>query len=192
MMAQSSSTQVLRGLNDLLPDFGSILMNAFTPILEAISPIVPGEIFPFFFTMEMFQRALISAIIVTVVAGLLGTFLLIRNLALIGDGLAHVSFGGVAVGVVLGASSPLWYALVFSIAASIIIYELQSREILTGDASIAIFLTGMLALGLVALRMGGGGITTEIHSYLFGNLFSSSSRPLSIPKQVRAPTHNSR
>ena len=104
-MAQSTFTQVLRGLNDLLPDIGSILMNLFTPILEAkISPIVPGENISFFFTMEMFQRALISAIIVTVVAGLLGTFLLIRNLALIGDGLSHVSFGGVAVGVVLGAS----------------------------------------------------------------------------------------
>jgi zinc transport system permease protein len=76
----------------------------------------------------------------------------------------------VAVGVVLGATSPLWYALVFSITASILIHELQSREILTGDASIAIFLTGMLALGLVILRVSGGGITTEIHSYLFGNL----------------------
>ena len=142
----------------------------FTPLLEFVEPVVPGEIFPYFFTMEMFQRAMISAIIVTIVAGLLGTFLLIRNLALIGDGLAHVSFGGVAIGVVLGATSPLWYALVFSIIASIIIYELQSREILTGDASIAIFLTGMLALGLVALRMNGGGITTDIEGYLFGNL----------------------
>ena len=142
----------------------------FTPLLEFVEPVVPGEIFPYFFTMEMFQRAMISAIIVTIVAGLLGTFLLIRNLALIGDGLAHVSFGGVAIGVVLGATSPLWYALFFSIFASIIIYELQSREILTGDASIAIFLTGMLALGLVALRMNGGGITTDIEGYLFGNL----------------------
>ena len=149
---------------------GESLMKIFTPLLESVEPVVPGEIFPYFFTMEMFQRAMISAIIVTIVAGLLGTFLLIRNLALIGDGLAHVSFGGVAIGVVLGATSPLWYALVFSIIASIIIYELQSREILTGDASIAIFLTGMLALGLVALRMNGGGITTDIEGYLFGNL----------------------
>ena len=149
---------------------GEFLMRIFTPLLEFVAPVVPGEIFPYFFTMEMFQRATISAIIVTIVAGLLGTFLLIRNLALIGDGLAHVSFGGVAIGVVLGATSPLWYALFFSIIASIIIYELQSREILTGDASIAIFLTGMLALGLVALRMNGGGITTDIEGYLFGNL----------------------
>jgi zinc transport system permease protein len=138
--------------------------------LEFIAPIVPGETFPSIFKLEMFQRALLAAIMVTIVAGLLGIFLLIQNLALIGDGLAHVSFGGVAVGVVLGATSPLWYALVFSITASILIHELQSREILTGDASIAIFLTGMLALGLVILRVSGGGITTEIHSYLFGNL----------------------
>ncbi len=149
---------------------GKELMNIITPLLEGIAPFIPGEVFPYFFTMEMFQRALISAVIVTIVAGLLGTFLLIRNLALIGDGLAHVSFGGVAIGVVLGATSPLYYALVFSIFASIVIYELQSREILTGDASIAIFLTGMLAFGLVALRIGGGGITTDIEGYLFGNL----------------------
>ena len=145
-------------------------MSIFTPLLEFVAPVVPGDIFPYFFTMEMFQRAMISAIIVTIVAGLLGSFLLVRNLALIGDGLAHVSFGGVAIGIVLGATHPLYYALTFSIIASIIIYELQSRGILTGDASIAIFLTGMLALGLVALRTNGGGITTDIEGYLFGNL----------------------
>ena len=149
---------------------GVFILEIVAPLLEFIAPIVPGETFPSIFKLEMFQRALLAAIMVTIVAGLLGIFLLIQNLALIGDGLAHVSFGGVAVGVVLGATSPLWYALVFSITASILIHELQSREILTGDASIAIFLTGMLALGLVILRVSGGGITTEIHSYLFGNL----------------------
>lgn len=149
---------------------GVFILEFVAPFLEFIAPIIPGKTFPYMFKMEMFQRALVAAIMVTIVAGLLGVFLLIQNLALIGDGLAHVSFGGVAVGVVLGAASPLWYALVFSITASILIHELQSREILTGDASIAIFLTGMLALGLVILRVSGGGITTEIHSYLFGNL----------------------
>ncbi len=149
---------------------GTTILEITAPLLEIISPLIPGEIFPYFFTMEMFQRALLAAILVTIVAGFLGSFLLIRNLALIGDGLAHVSFGGVAVGIVLGSTSPLWYALVFSVTASIMIHELQSREILTGDASIAIFLTGMLALGLVILRIQGGGITTDIEGYLFGNL----------------------
>ena len=149
---------------------GVILLDLAAPFMETIGPLVPGDVFPYFFKMELFQRALLAAVLVTVVAGILGTYLLIQHLALIGDGLAHVSFGGVAVGIVLGATSPLWYALVFSITAAILIHEMQSREMLTGDASIAIFLTGMLALGLVILRLSGGGITTDIEGYLFGNL----------------------
>ena len=149
---------------------GTIIVEITAPVLESIAPLIPGEVFPYFFTMELFQRALIAAIIVTVVASVLGSFLLIRNLALIGDGLAHVSFGGVAIGIVLGAASPLWYALLFSVISAILIHEMQTRELLTGDASIAIFLTGMLGLGLVVLRISGGGITTDIEGYLFGNL----------------------
>ena len=151
---------------------GMIIFDIVAPMLEFISPLLPGEFFPYYFNgkIEMLQRSLVALIMVTIVAGFLGVFLLIQNLALIGDGLAHVSFGGVAVGIVLGATSPLDYALLFSVTAAIIIHELQSREILTGDASIAIFLTGMLALGLVILRVSGTGITSDIHSYLFGNL----------------------
>ena len=146
------------------------LIEILAPSLESIAPFIPGETFPAFFEIEMFQRALVAAILTTIVAGFYGAFLLMKNLALMGDGLAHVSFGGVAVGIVLGATAPLWYALVFSLTAAIIIHELQERDLLTGDASIAIFLTGMLALGLVVLRIWGGGITSDIEGYLFGNL----------------------
>jgi zinc transport system permease protein len=138
--------------------------------LEPLAPFMPGHTFPAFFELQMFHRALIAAFLVTIVAGFYGSFLLMRNLALMGDGLAHVSFGGVAIGIVLGAAAPLWYALVFSIIAAIMIHELQERDLLTGDASIAIFLTGMLALGLVVLRIWGGGVTSDIEGYLFGNL----------------------
>lgn len=146
------------------------LVEILSNVLEPMAQFMPGETFPAFFELEMFQRALIAAILTTVVAGFYGSFLLMKNLALMGDGLAHVSFGGVAVGIVLGATAPLWYALVFSLTAALIIHELQERELLTGDASIAIFLTGMLTLGLVVLRIWGGGITSDIEGYLFGNL----------------------
>lgn len=149
---------------------GEIILYLVAPIMESLAPIVPGEIFPYFFEWEIFQRALISVILVTVVAGMLGVFLIVQNLSLIGDGLAHVSFGGIAIALVLGATSPMWWALLFSIIASMIIYEFQTREILTGDASIAIFLTGMLALGLVTLRLGGGAVTADIEGYLFGSV----------------------
>ncbi len=149
---------------------GTIILDLIAPFLEFIAPHMPGDIFPYFFTMQMLQRSLIAALMVTVVSGFLGLFLLMRNLALIGDGLAHVSFGGVAVAIVFGATTPLWYALAFSIISAILIYELQAREILSGDASIGIFLTGMLAFGLVSLRIWGGGIQNDIEGYLFGNL----------------------
>ena len=149
---------------------GTIILDLIAPFLEFLAPHMPGDIFPYFFTMQMLQRSLIAALMVTVVSGFLGLFLLMRNLALIGDGLAHVSFGGVAVAIVFGATTPLWYALAFSIISAILIYELQAREILSGDASIGIFLTGMLAFGLVSLRIWGGGIQNDIEGYLFGNL----------------------
>jgi len=149
-------------------------------ILPLLEPIVPGDVFPYFFTMAMFQRALVASLIVSIVAGFLGSFLLIRNLSLIGDGLAHVSFGGVAVGIVLGGFAPLWYALIFSILAAIIIDQMQTRNLLTGDASIAIFLTGTLGLGLVTLRIWGGGITTDVEGYLFGSLLLIDEQSLDL------------
>ena len=157
---------------------GVILLELLSPIMQEISYFMPGEVFPMFFTLEMFQRSVLAAIIVSIVAGYLGSFLLARNLALIGEGLAHVSFGGVAVGIVVGATSPLEYALVASVTSAILIYELQSRDILAGDASIAIFLTGMLASGLVLLRYYGVGITIEVESYLWGDLLLTSSSDL--------------
>ena len=146
---------------------GLEILKLVAPVLEDLAPIMPGTTFPRFFDMEMMQRSLIASLMVTIVAGILGVFLIIQNLSLIGDGLAHVSFGGVAVAIVLGATNPLWYALLFSVIAAILIHELQARDILTGDASIAIFLTGVLALGLISLTVWGGGVTADIHSYLF-------------------------
>lgn len=158
---------------------GSALMELISPVLERIAPYVPGEIFPHFFS-GLFQNALVASVMVTVVAGFLGSFLLVRNLSLIGDGLAHVSFGGICVGLVLGSSSPLWFALLFSTIAAILIFEMQRAEIVTGDASIAIFLTGMLAFGLVILRLYGGGVTIDVEGYLFGSVLLIDEKDLDL------------
>ncbi len=149
---------------------GTILIDLLSPYLIDLAPYMPGEWFPYYFSYEIFHRPLIASLIVAIVSGFLGMFLLIRNLALIGDGLAHVSFGGVAVGLILGSVAPLWYALAFGIVAAVIIDVLQTKNILTGDASIAIFLTGTLGLGLVVLRIYGGGTYTDIEKYLFGDI----------------------
>ena len=140
------------------------------PFMENIAPYLPGETFPFFFTVAMFQRALLAALIITIVSGVLGSFLLIRNMALIGDGIAHVSFGGVAVALVIGTAFTLEVAAIFAVVAAVLIFELQDRGILNGDTAIAIIMTGTLALGLVLLRLYGGGITPVVEGFLYGNL----------------------
>jgi zinc transport system permease protein len=114
-------------------EISEFLLDIVGPTLETIAPYMPGEITPVVLGMEFFQRALIAAILATIVGGFFGSFLIMRNLALMGDGLAHVSFGGIAVGMVLGGVAPLWYALMFSTLAAVLIHEMQTRELLTGD-----------------------------------------------------------
>ena len=149
---------------------GSLVIDLLGPILEFIAPFIPGEVFPLYFTKVYYQRPLIAAIVVSIVAGFLGTFLLIRNLALIGDGLAHVTFGAIAIGLVVGWVDPLWWALGLSIVAAISIDFLSHRKWLTGDTAIAIFLTGMLGLGIVVTRIWGGGSLASVEGYLWGSL----------------------
>ena len=151
---------------------GVFLHETVAPLMESLARYMPGEVFPYFFTMEMFQRALLAAFVITIVAGVLGSFLLIRNMALIGDGISHVTFGGVAVALVSGAAFPLINAAIFAVIASIIIFELQDRGILNGDTAIAIIMTGTLAFGLVLLRLDDniGGVTPVVEGFLYGNL----------------------
>ena len=58
-----------------LPPIGEKLLEFFAPFLESIAPYMPGEIFPYFFSLTLLQRALIAAILVTMVSGFLGCFL---------------------------------------------------------------------------------------------------------------------
>ena len=149
---------------------GVWLHDLVSPIMEAIAPYLPGDVFPYFFTLDMFQRVLLASFVITVVAGVLGSFLLIRNMALIGDGIAHVTFGGVAVSMVIAGVPTLPMATFFAVVAAILIFELQDRGILEGDTAIAIMMTGALAFGLVALRIWGEGITANVERFLYGNV----------------------
>ena len=141
-----------------------------SPAMEAIAPYLPGDVFPFFFTLDMFQRVLVASFVITVIAGVLGSFLLIRNMALIGDGIAHVTFGGVAVSMVFAGVPTLPMATFFAVVAAVLIFELQDRGLLEGDTAIAIMMTGALAFGLVALRIWGEGITANVERFLYGNV----------------------
>ena len=162
---------------------GDFIIHQLGPILKELGDYMPGEIFPSYFLLEYFHRPLLASFIVAIVAGFLGTFLLIRNLALIGDGLGHVSFGAIAIGLVFGGIGPLWYALIISIIAAIAIDLLQTYGIITGDTAIAIFLTGMLGLGLV-MRIWGGAANSTVDGYLYGDMLMVDAQSFNIISTV--------
>ena len=149
-------------------DLGGFFIDGLGPILESLEPLIPGEWFPLYFTRVYLQRPLIASLVVSMVAGFMGTFLLMRNLALIGDGLAHVSFGAIAVALAVGGHRWNFFdnLCYFGINYRIFI----GKGYLTGDSAIAIFLTGMLGLGLVVSYVSGDSAIRQIDGYLWGNL----------------------
>jgi zinc transport system permease protein len=121
-----------------------------------------------FLTEPYFQRVLLTALLVAVVAAVLGVYLVLRGMSLFGDGIAHISFAGVALGFLVGVL-PLALALAFSVLGALAIQELRRRNITKGDTAIGIIFTGSLAFGIVLLSVGtGSGVNLE--SYLFGNI----------------------
>ena len=121
------------------------------------------------------QRAFVAGLCIAVVAPLVGSFLVPRQLAMIGDTLAHTAFAGVAVGIFLStllgtAVSPYLAALVVAVVAALLIQVLSERTDIYNDVSMAIVLAGGFALGTVLISLTSGGIAVGINQYLFGSL----------------------
>ncbi|HEX2022185.1 MAG TPA: metal ABC transporter permease, partial [Candidatus Thermoplasmatota archaeon] len=137
-----------------------------------------------FLEYEFLQRALLAGVVVAALAGLLGVFLVLRQWSLLGDGLAHVSFGGVAIALAAGVY-PLGFAILFAVAGGIAIHVLRERRIVHGDTAIGILFTAGLATGiLVASATRGFGV--DVDAYLFGNILAIEDQDLYVVLGVGA------
>lgn len=122
------------------------------------------------FTQYAFLReALIAGLVVALVCGILGVFLVLRGMSLLGDGLAHLSFAGIALGIVAGVL-PLATAFVVSILGAVLIHVMRERGLVKGDTAIGIIFTGGLAVGVLVISLGHGYASVE--SYLFGSIIA--------------------
>ncbi|WP_336023735.1 metal ABC transporter permease [Halobellus salinisoli] len=124
-------------------------------------------------------RALLVGLCIGVVAPLIGTFLVHRQLALIGDALAHTAFAGVAVGLFLNAVldlgiSPYLTAVVVAVIAALAIELISEVTDAYNDVSMAIVLSTGFALGSTLISINAGGLSVGIDQYLFGNLSTVS------------------
>ncbi len=122
------------------------------------------------------QRALAAAVLVGVLLGCLGFFVILRRLAFVGVGVSHAALGGVALGVVLGVH-PLAAAAAFSSAMALLLAWLRRRSALEEDALIGVLLSGSMAFGVVLLSLEEG-YRADLFSYLFGNVLAVSPEEL--------------
>lgn len=119
------------------------------------------------------QKAFIAGSFVALLCSVLGLFLVLQKLSLIGDGLAHVSFGAIALGLFFGFY-PVYFAIPIVILASVFVLKLVKKGRFSGDAAIGIVSSVGIAGGVILASLGRG-FNIDLFSYLFGNILAISS-----------------
>jgi zinc transport system permease protein len=123
-----------------------------------------------FFHYGFLQRALLAGVFIAVACAVLGVFLILRKDAMIGHGLSHLAFAGVALGLFLNVL-PLAAALAVALAAALGIMRLKERAGLYGDTAVGIFSSLGLALGVLLATMAGS-FNVDLMGYLFGDVLA--------------------
>jgi len=128
---------------------------------------------PEFLQYPFMIRALVAGGFISILLGWLGTFIIIRKMSFIGDGIAHASLAGIAIALLLGwATIPT--AILWSILIASFIYFLEKKTKISGDMAIAIMFTTGMAIGVILLHFYQG-YQPELISYLFGNILTINS-----------------
>lgn len=122
------------------------------------------------------QRGLLASVLVAIICGVLGSFVVLKGLAFIGDALAHASFGGVALAFVLGANIYLG-AFVFALATALGIGAISQRGRVSADTAIGVLFSGTFALGILIISRVES-YTTDLFGYLFGDVLSITGTDL--------------
>ncbi len=123
-------------------------------------------------SLDFMQRALMAAVFTGLAAPVVGTYLVQRRLALLGDGIGHVAVTGVAIGLWTGAS-PTWTAVALATVGAIVIEMIRQRGQTGGDVLLAIMLYGGLAGGVLISGLAGQS-TAVLGRYLFGSITTIS------------------
>lgn len=133
----------------------------------------------------LMQRALLAALLVGAAAPVIGTFLVQRRLALLGDGIGHIALTGVAagwlVGVLVGVtpaeSLALPGAMVIAVLGAVGIEWVRAKGRITGDVAMAILFYGGIAGGVLLIKLAGG-TSANLMTYLFGSIATVSTTDL--------------
>jgi manganese/iron transport system permease protein len=127
---------------------------------------------------EFFQRALLELILVGILCGVVGSFVVLRGLAFIGDALAHAIFPGVVVAFLLDRSFFMG-GLVFGLLTTLLIGAVARNRRISEDTAIGILFAGMFALGVVLISTTRT-YTRDLSSFLIGNVLAISQEDVQV------------
>jgi len=126
-----------------------------------------------FLQYSFIQKAFFAGSFVAITCSVLGLFLVLRKMSLIGDGLSHVSFGAIALGLFLGIY-PFYVAVPVVMIASILVLKISEKAKIYGDSAIGIVSAVGIAGGVILASVSRG-FNVDLFSYLFGNILAISN-----------------
>ncbi|MFC0233549.1 metal ABC transporter permease subunit [Vagococcus entomophilus] len=115
------------------------------------------------------QNALITALVIGIVSGAVGCFIILRGMSLMGDAISHAVLPGVALSFILGINFFIG-AIVFGLFASVIITFIKNNSTIKGDTAIGITFSSFLALGVILIGVANS--STDLFHILFGNILA--------------------
>ena len=125
---------------------------------------------------EFVRNALMAGVIASVLCGVVGTFVVVKRLAFLSDGLSHAAFGGMGICYFLGID-PLLGAVALSLAAAIGLGSVNSETVRSYDTFIGVLWAVGMAVGIVFLYLAPG-YAPNLMTYLFGNILLVSQRDI--------------
>ncbi len=130
----------------------------------------------------LIMRGLLAALVVGIVCAVLGTFVVLRGMAFLGDALAHAILPGLAIGYLVGGGargSLFWWALATGIITALSIGAVSLRGQIREDTAIGVIFAGMFALG-IALISTVRSYSVDLAHFLFGNVLGVGPEDLAL------------
>ena len=130
------------------------------------------DVLPFDMLQWTFMRnALLAVLLMAPLFGLTSTMVVTGRMSFFSDALGHSAFTGIAIGCICGVSAPLWVAVIFSVAFSLLFSFVRSRSNHAADTLIGVFSSAAVALGIFIATLGGSSFT-KYNKYLIGDILS--------------------
>ena len=120
-------------------------------------------------TYHFLQNALITAVAIGIVAGVIGCFIILRGMSLMGDAISHAVLPGVALSYIFGIHFFVG-AILFGLLASMIITYISNNSLIKSDTAIGITFSSFLALGVILIGVANS--STDLFHILFGNVLA--------------------